>query len=132
MNDIRETPGAVFAGGSVLLMGRVTRADGQLITPADIASASYRIEARDPCCPSGGTRVEGHDGVAVTPEEVLYATPQTGPPWDIDATGYNFRHEIDIGSNPAFPAAGRFYTVRYELIPVSGQPIVIRYLIEAI
>lgn len=131
MTAVQETRGVVFHGVTVLLMGRLARADGQLLLASETATLTYSIVARDPCCPSEDDAVSGHGGVALVPGNVLYEVLQTDTAWDVDETGYNFRHEIDISANAAFPEAGRSYAVRYELIPLTGQPIVFRFLIEA-
>jgi hypothetical protein len=54
------------------------------------------------------------------------------PPWDVDEVGFNFRHEIDVTESPAFVTAGRRYRVQYVLTPTDGQPIVVRFVIEAL
>jgi len=132
MSKTRDYFGASFAGGTVTLLARVEDAEGQALTSSDAAAVTYRIDARDPCEPGSATPVSGHEDQPLDPSAVLYDTLQTGAPWDIDATGYNFRHEIDVATSPAFPTAGRTYSVTYVLTTTGGQPIVFRFLIEAI
>lgn len=48
----------------------------------------------------------------------VFDTLQTGDVWDIDATGYNFRHVLS-GSN--FPAPATVYRVEYVVTPTSGE-----------
>lgn len=132
MTNVQETRGVVLAGATALLMGRLARSDGQLVTAAETVGISYRIVARAPCCSADDAPVVGHDQALLTPSEVLFESLQADAAWEVDSTGYNFRHEIDISSHAAFPEAGRSYAVRYELTPVTGQPIVFRFLIEAI
>ena len=50
----------------------------------------------------------------------------------VDSEGYNFRHELDVSQNEAFPKAGTVYQVRYELTPVLGQKIVFRFQLKSI
>lgn len=132
MTTVQETRGVVLNGATVLLMGRLVRSDGELLLASEASALTYGVVARDPCCPGENEAVSGHESVALLPTDVLYEALQTDAAWDVDATGYNFRHEIDITTNDAFPDAGRSYVVRYELIPITGQPIVFRFLIEAI
>ena len=129
MNRVRDYYGVCFAGGTVTLLARVEDAEGVALAPGEIGSASYRVDARDAC---SAAPVEGHDGVPLTPGDVLYGSLQTGAPWDADATGYNFRHEVDVTQHAAFPTAGKTYAVTYELTPTGGQPVLFRFLIEAL
>lgn len=132
MNPIRDIYGAVFTGGSAVLMGRVVYADGSLVAPSDIAMVTYSIEQRDGCAANTSTAVLGHTEVSLASATVLSETLQTDGAWSEDATGYNFRHEIDVTTSAAFTQAGSSYLVRYVLTPVSGQPIIVRFLLEAI
>ncbi|QDT70476.1 hypothetical protein MalM25_34240 [Planctomycetes bacterium MalM25] len=129
---ISEAHGVVIAGGSLVMMARLESLDGVAIVPADIYSASYTIVARETCGVEPEIQVPGHTQETIEPASVLYGTMQTGPAWDLDATGYNFRHTIDTTVEVAFQTAGNHYAVRYELTPVNGQPIIFRFHIEAI
>lgn len=124
--------GGTHAGGSVVLLARVATADGTLITPSDIGSAAYTVYRLQPCEHPDRVAMVGHDGAALSPSVVLFASTQTAAPWTADATGYNFRHEVDATSSPPFPDPGREYLVRYELTPVVGQPIVFTFQIETL
>jgi len=57
---------------------------------------------------------------------------QTGGLWTIDQVGYNFRHEIDVSQDEAFPKAGAHYQVRYELTPPTGQKSIVRFQLRVI
>ncbi len=131
MSVVSDTYGAVFAGGSVVTLARLETADGQPITPSGIDSASYSIVEVD-LCGTGDQAVVGHTDQAVPPMSVLFEAMQTGAIWDVDSTGYNFRHEIDVTSDSAFSIAGKTYVVRYRLTPVSGQPVIFQYSIRAV
>lgn len=132
MSVVSDTYGAVFAEGSVVNLARLETADGELVEPSSMASASYSIVARDLCSGIGDTPVAGHLDQALVPSAVLFDTLQNGDIWDQDETGYNFRHEIDVTTDPAFPVAGKTYLVRYRLTPVSGQPVIFQFSIRAV
>lgn len=124
--------GTVFERGAAVLLARVALADGAPITRAQVASVRYTIYGLDPCEPHAGQPVAGHDDAPLVVSEVVFDTLQTGGPWTVDAVGYNFRHEVAVGANEAFPAAGRDYQVRYELQSVSGARVVVRFQLRAI
>ena len=63
---------------------------------------------------------------------LIYNTLQTGGLRDKDAVGYNFRHVLDVSQGQAFGTAGRADRVGYELTPVSGQVILVRFKVRAI
>ena len=70
----------------------------------------------------------GHSAV----NTVVFDTLQDDLIWTVDDKGYNFKHTIDVSSAQAFETAGLFYRVRYNLTPVSGQVIVVRFKLKAI
>ena len=49
-----------------------------------------------------------------------------------DAVGYNFRHVLDVSENQAFAIAGRRYLIEFQLTPVSGQVILVRFRVNVI
>ncbi|TWT96773.1 hypothetical protein Pla108_25470 [Botrimarina colliarenosi] len=132
MNLSTEAYGAVFAGGSVVLFARVAYSDESLVAPGDLSTAVYSVEEIDPCGVVDPVPVTGHTNVAVSPASLLSVGLETGSPWDVDEEGFNFRHEIDITAAPAFATAGKSYRIRFVLTPTAGQPIVVRFLIEAL
>ena len=128
---IQDTYGVVYAGGSVVTMARLESIEGTPLDPAEIASVHYTIHEVDHCAVGVETPVAGHENQPISPAAVLYAALQTDSTWDVDAEGYNFRYEIDTTTDPAFPTAGKTYVVRYVVTPLSGQPILFRFQIEA-
>ena len=74
----------------------------------------------------------GHNNVKLTVANVIFISLQTGGLWTVDEVGFNFRHEIDVGTNEAFPRAGTQYQVRYELVPTSGQKTIVRFRVSVI
>lgn len=127
-----DIPGAVFKQGTVMLLARIVGADNEPIVAADIDAISYSIFALDPCLPNSLTSVDGHDDVALDAEDVISDTLVVSDMWTVDETGHNFSHTIDISEDEAFPTAGLDYQVRYELQPVEGQRIVMRFRLRVV
>ena len=132
MPSARDIHGTVFKNGSAILLARVVDASGSAVQQADLSAIEYTVYELDPCRVDSQTAVTGHDGVAVTVADIIYDTLQTGAEWTVDATGYNFRHEVPVSTNDAFPTAGRSYQIRYELTPTSGEKIIVRFVVKAI
>lgn len=124
--------GVTHAGASVLLLARVENADGTPVLPADVANVTYTVFELRPCDSPSRMPVAGHESVSLPPAALLFPSPQLDAPWNADATGYTFRHELDATASPPFPTAGRRYLIRYELTSSVGQPIVFTFQIEAI
>jgi len=120
--------GLAAAEGTVILMHRLSDAEGNAITQADVATVTYTVSEIDQ---AGNLEpVTGHEDVSLTVADVIFDQLQTGPPWDQDAIGYNFRHTIDISEADAFPYWGRRYLVVYTVELVSGPPIVWRWIVR--
>lgn len=127
--DIR---GAVFKNSSAVLMARIVGPGDEAVVTSDLQLVRYSVLEVDHAIHDALTPVAGHDDVELAVGEVFYDTLQTGGPWSVDEVGYNFRHQLDISTNQAFPTAGVSYQVRYEAAPAVGQKIVWRYLVRAI
>jgi len=132
MVNAADISGTVFKNGSATLLARVIGADGQPLTSADVLSAKYTIYQLDENDPDAGTAVAGHDGVAGDPVSLVYDTLQNDALWDVDTTGYNFKHDLDVSTSAAFPMAGKHYRVVYELTPIQGQVVLVRFRVHAI
>ena len=118
---------AVVEDASLSLMRRLRKWDGSYLTQADVTSIAYSIYDER-------TRsvVSGHDGVALTVSQVVYDTLQTDALWTADATGYNFKHTIDVSSNPAFPEEDRSYLVEHVITLASGPPIALLWRVRVV
>ncbi len=132
MPEAFDIHGSVFKNGSAVFLGRVVGADGTPITPAQIAAARYTVALLDPSDADTATPVPGHQNVALEVRELVYDALQRDALWNVDALGYNFKHVLDVRTNPAFPVAGRPYRVEFVLVPVSGQVILVRFRVHAI
>jgi hypothetical protein len=113
-------------------MARIVDAAGANVQQAGIAAIEYSIYELDPCRPDVLVAVAGHDGASLTVASVIFNALQTGGLWTVDDVGYNFRHEINVSTNEAFPKAGGQYQVRYELTPASGQKTIVRFQLRVI
>lgn len=133
MADATDIRGTVFKNGSATLLARVVGADGSAVQQADIDSAEYTVYLLDETDPDAGTPVTGHTAEAAAVASLIYDALQTDDLWgDADATGYNFRHTLDVADNQAFAAAGRSYRIVFELTPAAGQVILVRFRVYAI
>ncbi|MCE9546921.1 MAG: hypothetical protein K8T25_15710 [Planctomycetia bacterium] len=132
MPQAHDIEGTVFHSGSATLLARVVGAGGQPIAAAGVSTVHYSVEQLDDRNDQAATAVAGHHDVALTPADVLLSPLQTDARWTIDDQGYNFRHELDVSEDDAFPTAGRRYRVTYRLLPTSGQVIVVRFNLLAI
>lgn len=127
-----ETHGVVFKSHTATLLARVVGWDGTAIAQANLSAAEYSIYLLDDNDPDYRLAIEDHDEVSLTVSAVIFNALQTDSRWTKDATGYNFRHTIEIDENQAFTLAGRKYLVQYTLTPTTGQPIVLRFRLHCI
>lgn len=132
MADASDIHGVVFKNGSATLLARVVGSDGAPVEQGHIASAAYTVSLLDEGDPDAATPVTGHTDVAVAVASLIYDSLQNDDLWDVDEVGYNFKHVLDVSSNPAFATAGRSYRVVFELTPTSGQVILVRFRVHAI
>jgi len=132
MADAADIHGVVFKNGSATLLARVVGAEGAPVTQSGVASAKYTAYLLDENDPDAATPVAGHTDVAVEVASLIYDTLQDDDLWDVDETGYNFKHVLDVSANQAFATAGRTYRVVFELTPASGQVILVRFRVHAI
>jgi hypothetical protein len=122
--------GSALANGSAVLMARISNREGRPVEPRDIEAVEYTIAE---ALVSGELiAVEGHTRTPLIASNVLSQSLQTGGLWTVDETGYNFRHEIDVSENPAFPKAGAQYEVRYEITPCDDSKSVVKFLLRII
>ncbi len=124
MLTISDIVGNVQVGGTCTAMARIVDWQNNLLVLEEVASISLTVYDYT------NTPVPNFSGVAVTPSAVIYDTLQTPSFWTADAVGYNFAHTIDVSANPAF-AVGGLYFVVYTIQPISGQAILVRYVITA-
>ena len=132
MPQASDILGTAFKNGSAILMARIVDSAGAYIQQSGVSAIKYSIYELDPCRPDNVAAVTGHDAVSLIVSSVVYDTLQTGGLWTIDAVGYNFRHQISVNQNEAFPKAGTLYQVRYELTPTTGQKSIIRFQLRVI
>lgn len=132
MADASDIHGVVFKNGSATLLARVVGADGNPIAPAEITQAAYAVLLLDESDPDAGVPVTGHSDVPVVVAGLVYETLQQDALWDVDQTGYNFKHVLDVSNAPAFAVAGRLYRIEFRLTPATGQVILVRFRVHAI
>jgi hypothetical protein len=128
-NDIH---GTAFKNGSAVLLARIVDSAGDVVQQSGVSAISYSVFELDPCRPDVLAAVTGHDDVALDVGDVIFDTLQMGVLWTVDEIGYNFRHEIDVSEDEAFPKAGARYQVRYEITPTSGQKTIVRFQVMVV
>lgn len=119
--------GTVFRGGTAIFLARVVGEDGRPLRPQEVQTVRYSVYELDPHDPDLRQPVAGHVDRQLTPDDVLFDHLRRDFPWDVDETGYNFRHTLGVTVQPAFPHARRHYLVEYSLQPTGGQPILVRF-----
>jgi hypothetical protein len=132
MPQASDVLGTAFKNGSAILMARIVDSAGAYIQQSGLSAVAYSIYELDPCRPDNAVVVAGHDSVSLSVSSVVYNSLQTGGLWTIDAVGYNFRHQINVSQDEAFPKAGAHYQVRYELTPTAGQKSIVRFQLRVI
>jgi len=132
MPSATDIHGQVFRDGSATLFARAVGGTGLPLVQADVASAQYTVYRLDEKDPDAWTPVTGHTNVSVPVDALIFDTLQQDNLWTVDATGYNFRHVLDVSAQPAFAIAGQTYLVVYELTPTVGQVILLRFRLKSI
>lgn len=134
MADAYDIQGDVHKNSSVTPLARVIGADGSAITQADLSSAKYTAYLLDEHDPDVKTAISGHTDVNVVIADTIFDTLQTDAIWDtgLDATGYNFKHVLDVSTTQIFTIAGRYYLIVFTLTPTSGQIILVRCRLKVI
>jgi hypothetical protein len=132
MTVARDVLGTVFQNSSAVFLARIENVQGVPLTQASLQAAGYSIWALVPDEPNAPVAVAGQANVPLSVEEVIFNTLQNDAAWTVDEVGYNFRHELDVSEHEAFTEVWRTYQVRYELLPVTGQKIVLRFQVRCI
>jgi len=127
-----DVHGQTFKNGTVTLLARIVGQDGDNLVKADLSTITYTIYLLDERDPDARTAVSEHSAVPVTVANAIFDTLQTGGVWDVDETGYNFRHTLDVSEHEAFAIAGRCYLVEFRMTPTSGQVIVVRFRLKVV
>jgi hypothetical protein len=122
--------GTALKSGSAILMARILDGAGVAIRRSDVIAIEYSAYELDPCWPEQLTAICGHRAIALAVDEVLFDSPQVGRLWSLDDVGYNFRHEIHFGWDRVFPKAALRYEMRYELVSVSGEKTIVRFMLR--
>jgi len=122
---------------SPVLFARVVDSEGTNITQATISSIAYSAYLLDKDWPrdrNNRTTVTGHSATDVAVASSVFDTLQTTDTerWTVDATGYNFRYQLDVSTNACFADAGRNYLIEFTLTPASGQAIIVQFVVRVL
>ncbi len=132
MADAIDIYGTAFKNGSATLLARVVGQGGADVVQADLSAVRYTVFLLDDQDPDGRTAVANHSNVALSVAQLIFDSLQLDPLWTIDEIGYNFRHVLDVSPHQAFSVAGRNYLVEYQLTPMAGQVILVRFRLNVI
>lgn len=110
----------ILQGNTLVFLARIVGVAQTVVTQASVASAAYTLKTLDGTAIASGT---------LTVSAVVFDTPLTTYGWDVDTTGYNFRH-ILTGSNFS---GGDECEYKLTLVDSSGYPLVVahRFRVEA-
>src|SRR5687768_14807630 len=97
MSESNRMRDAAVRTGLLVLLARIVDRRGAAIHPAGVSAIAYSIFVSNPDQTGQVTPIAGHEGVALDVHQVLSDSLRTGGQWSVDAVGYNFRHEIEIG-----------------------------------
>ena len=132
MADAIDIYGTAFKNGSASLLARVVGQSGADIVQADLSAVRYTVFLLDDQDPDSRTAVANHTDITLSVAQVIFDSLQLDPLWTVDEIGYNFRHVLDVSPHPAFSIAGRNYLVEYQLTPMVGQVILVRFRLNII
>lgn len=132
MASAKDIRGTVFQNATATFLARVEDSSGALITQANVSAVAYTVSEISKDDSAVQRAIVGHENIALSKTDVVYDTLQTDSTWTVDATGYNFRHELDVSQYEAFAEVGQVYQVRFEVTPTTGQKIVFRFHVRCI
>lgn len=132
MAEATDIHGTAFRNGSITLLAKIVGAGGANILRSDINTIKYSVYLLDDQNPDNRTAVVEHTNSPLAVADVIFNSLQTDAMWTADATGYNFRHVLDVSAHQAFTVAGRRYLIEYQLTPAVGQMILVRFRINVI
>lgn len=125
-----------LAGASPIFMARIYDNDGTLLTRADVASIAYKLYEDDPADASAedgrGPVVANHNPGTFLAADVIFDTLQTDVLWEEDATGYNFKAQLDVSVNGAFTLDAPRYFLEVTITPNSGQAIKLAWRVSVL
>jgi hypothetical protein len=115
--------GRAYEDHSSAVLAYVNKAKGVRLLQAHVSSITCTITDS-----TTGTAVTGFNGVSLSPSAVIYDTLQTDDDWELDDTGYNFRHDL---STSALPNGSRTYLYRTTIVTTDGVSIAVWGEIES-
>jgi hypothetical protein len=111
MAEASDIYGTAFKNGSLTLLARIVGQGGANILLGDISDVHYSVYLLDDQNADGRTAVTGHANVSLTVADVVFAELKTDSQWTVDTVGY---------------------LVEYQLTPIEGQVILVRFRVNAI
>jgi hypothetical protein len=123
--------GIAIENGAAVLMARIVDRAGKSIRPADVAAIEYWMCKHDDGLPHGRVMAD-HDGVALDVGGVLFDSLQVGRLWNVDISGYNFRHQFHVPLDDILDSARARFDIRYEFTLMIGQKTIIRFQLRSL
>ncbi len=128
-----ELEAVILANTAPMFLARVVNGQGEIVDPAAVASGEYSIARVTPDDPLFEDPVPGHANVGLTLGEVWSTALRLDYRWgETDTRGYNFAFQPQISVQPAFPDRETFYRISFAITPVTGQVLLLRYLLRAV
>lgn len=115
------------SNGMAVLMARIVDHAGVGICPEMVHAISYALYE---LTSEGPAVVVGHDLVPLDVDDVMFDSLQTGGLWNLDVSGYNFRHEVDFVPAKQNSRSGTHYALVYEFVAMSGEKSIIHFRIR--
>ncbi|HEX3598900.1 MAG TPA: hypothetical protein VHU84_02085 [Lacipirellulaceae bacterium] len=113
---------------TAVLMARLVDPQGKCMNPAAIQSIEYSLFEV-----AKGRRkrpVRGHVARRLNINEVVLAGLQNDDAWDVDCSGYNFRHEISVARSEV-PAGGDVcYELLYLIRNTTGEESIVQFRVR--
>lgn len=116
------TESRAFEDGGIFIMARVVGNDAASITQASISSIAfqvYNMDAKHAVAPQS----------ALTVNDVVFDSMQTGDRWTEDSTGYNFGYAVAASY---LPAGKTTYRIECVFTPASGENFIVAFEVTTV
>ncbi|MDO4570320.1 MAG: hypothetical protein Q4D38_08055 [Planctomycetia bacterium] len=118
--------GTVLTSGSVALLARIVGEYSEVLKRSEFSSGHYSVFRLEETNEFRKTPIEGHYEKPLDLDSVLFNVLQKDASWNIDTSGYNFRHVLGCRENDIFALSERLYQVEYTLQPSDERRLPVR------
>ena len=128
--NAQHFPGVALKESTGTLYAEITNDAGLLLTVGATATVTYTIFAPfDPADPDTRTALDGHEDKTVSPAACILDSPEAYSDWP---NGANFKHQIDVSADHAFPTAGKKVLIEVTVTPTGEQPRKACWIVDVI